>query len=153
MISLLCPTRGRPRLVRKMLWDAAELATSRFNAVFYVDDDDGATVTELYAIHHPRVYITHVGAARYAVPMSDMWNHCADMALDVADFDAAFIASSRTLAITGTHVSTDGTYAAVRQAIAWAKAGDTRVVLDIDYRPVLWGLVSAGSGVPPRTAV
>jgi 5-dehydro-2-deoxygluconokinase len=72
--------------------------------------------------------------------------NCADMAVSTGDFDEAYIASSHALAITGTHVSTDSTYAAVRQAIDYAKAGDTRVVLDIDYRPVLWGLVAAGSG-------
>jgi 5-dehydro-2-deoxygluconokinase len=72
--------------------------------------------------------------------------NCADMALSAADFDTGYIASSRALAITGTHVSTDGTFAAVRQAIDFAQASGTRVVLDIDYRPVLWGLVSAGSG-------
>jgi 5-dehydro-2-deoxygluconokinase len=85
-------------------------------------------------------------ADRNSFPHIFFRENCADMALDVADFDAAYIASSRALAITGTHVSTDGTNAAVRQAIAWAKAGNTRVILDIDYRPVLWGLVSAGSG-------
>jgi 5-dehydro-2-deoxygluconokinase len=85
-------------------------------------------------------------ADRDSFPHIFFRENCADMALDVADFDAAFIASSCALAITGTHVSTDSTYAAVRQAIAWAKAADTRMILDIDYRPVLWGLVSAGSG-------
>lgn len=72
--------------------------------------------------------------------------NCADMAVDTADFDEAYIASSRALSITGTHVSTESAHAAVRQAIDFARANATKVVLDIDYRPVLWGLVSAGSG-------
>lgn len=72
--------------------------------------------------------------------------NCADMAIDTADFDEAYIASSRTLAITGTHVSTESTYAVARQAIAFARANNTKVVLDIDYRPVLWGLVPPGGG-------
>lgn len=72
--------------------------------------------------------------------------NCADMGLEPVDFDAAYIASSRALAITGTHVSTPQTEAVVRQAIDFAKANGTKVILDIDYRPVLWGLVSAGGG-------
>ncbi len=72
--------------------------------------------------------------------------NCADMATSAEDVDEAFIASSRALSITGTHLSTDVTYGAVRQAVSFAKANDTRVILDIDYRPVLWGLTAAGSG-------
>lgn len=72
--------------------------------------------------------------------------NCADMAVDTADFDEAYIASSRALSITGTHISTASTYAAVRQAIDYARTNNTKVILDIDYRPVLWGLVSAGGG-------
>jgi 5-dehydro-2-deoxygluconokinase len=72
--------------------------------------------------------------------------NCADMALSVTDFDEKYIASSIALAVTGTHLSTPGTRSAVEQAVAWARANGTRVVLDIDYRPVLWKLTSAGSG-------
>src|SRR5690606_23951820 len=72
--------------------------------------------------------------------------HCADMGLTGDDFDAAYIASSRMLAITGTHLSSPSTAAAVMKAAELARAHGTRVVLDIDYRPVLWGLVSAGEG-------
>ncbi|HET6565243.1 MAG TPA: 5-dehydro-2-deoxygluconokinase, partial [Xanthomonadales bacterium] len=85
-------------------------------------------------------------ADRNSFPHIFYRENCADMAVSKDDFDEAYIASSRALAITGTHVSTEGAYAAVRQAIDFAKANQTRVVLDIDYRPVLWGLVSAGSG-------
>jgi len=71
---------------------------------------------------------------------------CADMGLEVADFDEAYIASSRALAVTGTHLSTAQTRAAVEQAFRWARANDTRTILDIDYRPVLWKLTAAGDG-------
>ena len=71
---------------------------------------------------------------------------CADMGLEVADFDEAYIASSRALAVTGTHLSTAQTRAAVEQAFRWARAHDTRTILDIDYRPVLWKLTAAGDG-------
>jgi 5-dehydro-2-deoxygluconokinase len=68
------------------------------------------------------------------------------MGLACEDFDEAWIGSSRALAVTGTHLSTPATRAAVLQAMRWARAQGTRVVLDVDYRPVLWGLASAGAG-------
>ena len=68
------------------------------------------------------------------------------MGLEVGDFDERYIASSRALAVTGTHLSTVQTRAAVEQAYRWARANDTRTILDIDYRPVLWKLTSAGEG-------
>src|SRR5690606_17878608 len=71
---------------------------------------------------------------------------CADMGLCADDIDEAFIASARMLAITGTHLSTTSTRNAVQKAIDAARNGGTKVVLDIDYRPVLWGLASAGEG-------
>lgn len=72
--------------------------------------------------------------------------NCADLGIELADFDRDYIASSRALAITGTHLSTDQSYAAVCQAIEFAQQSGTKVILDIDYRPVLWGLTSPGGG-------
>ena len=80
------------------------------------------------------------------VPHIFFRERCADMALCEEDIDESFIASARMLSITGTHLSTAPTRAAVRRAIALARANGTRVTLDIDYRPVLWGLQSPGEG-------
>jgi 5-dehydro-2-deoxygluconokinase len=71
---------------------------------------------------------------------------CADMGLVAGDFDEPWIASARALAVTGTHLSTEPTRRAVLHAMQWAKAHGRGVVLDIDYRPVLWGLTAAGAG-------
>ncbi|WP_028672045.1 bifunctional 5-dehydro-2-deoxygluconokinase/5-dehydro-2-deoxyphosphogluconate aldolase [Saccharospirillum impatiens] len=73
-------------------------------------------------------------------------NDCADMAVSQDDFDPEFIASSKALLITGTHFSTPETFSASRKAMDYAKAAGTRVILDIDYRPVLWGLTGLGEG-------
>ncbi len=73
-------------------------------------------------------------------------NDCADMALTVDDIDETLIASSRALLISGTHLSRDSTRAACRKAIAIAVRARTRVVLDIDFRPVLWGLRPLADG-------
>lgn len=72
--------------------------------------------------------------------------NCADMALSVEDIDPDFIASAGALLVTGTHFSQPGVAAACRRAIDIARAAGARVVLDIDYRPVLWGLTSRGLG-------
>lgn len=71
---------------------------------------------------------------------------CADMGLVEEDVDEAYVASAGALAVTGTHLSTPSTRAAVECAVACARRHGTRVVLDIDYRPVLWGFVGAGDG-------
>ena len=71
---------------------------------------------------------------------------CADMAISEEDFTKEFIASSRALLITGTHFSSDKTYQTSMKAIEYAKESDTHVIVDIDYRPVLWGLTELGDG-------
>lgn len=72
--------------------------------------------------------------------------NCADMAIEADDVDEAHIASARTLAITGTHLSTPGTLGACRRALGLAHKHGLRRVLDIDYRPVLWGLAPRSDG-------
>lgn len=83
---------------------------------------------------------------RETFPLIFYRNHCADMGITEDDIDEDFIASSKTLAITGTHFSTPSTDAACRKAIEYAKKHGTRVAVDIDYRPVLWGLTGHGLG-------
>ena len=73
-------------------------------------------------------------------------NDCADMAVDSDDFDLDYIGSSKSLLITGTHFSTKQTNATSLKAIEYARAAGTKVILDIDYRPVLWGLTGLGDG-------
>ena len=83
---------------------------------------------------------------RDTFPLVFYRDNCADMALCQDDFDAEFIARSGALLISGTHLSQPTTYAACRAAMGQACEAGTRVVLDIDYRPVLWGLTSPGMG-------
>ena len=79
-------------------------------------------------------------------PMIFYRTDCADMALDEADIDEAFIGSAKAIVVTGTHFSKPGVAAAQSKAIRLAKAGGTKVVLDIDYRPNLWGLGGHAAG-------
>ena len=71
---------------------------------------------------------------------------CADMAIDEGDFDRDFIASAKALLLSGTHFSTPRVNRASRAAMAHARAAGTKVALDLDYRPVLWGLTGYGLG-------
>ena len=83
---------------------------------------------------------------RVTFPLIFYRENCADMAITDGDVNEDFIASARALAITGTHFSTEATHAACRKAMDYALAHNTRLVLDIDYRPVLWGVASHGEG-------
>lgn len=83
---------------------------------------------------------------RDTFPLVFYRENCADMALDERDFDESFIASSRALLITGTHFSTEQVHRASMKALEYARRNDVRTVLDIDYRPVLWGLTAKADG-------
>jgi len=73
-------------------------------------------------------------------------DNCADMAISKDDFTEEYIASARCLAITGTHLSNPKTREAVLTALKYARRNGVKTALDIDYRPVLWGLTSLGDG-------
>ncbi|HVN36483.1 MAG TPA: 5-dehydro-2-deoxygluconokinase [Casimicrobiaceae bacterium] len=71
---------------------------------------------------------------------------CADMAVGDDDVAEAFLAQSKALLITGTHFSTPHVHRVSSVALERARRNDVRTVLDIDYRPVLWGLTKRGDG-------
>lgn len=122
------------------------------------DEHHGRFVRE--TLQAERVDVSHVGtdpkrltalvflgiADQHTFPLIFYRDNCADMAISPNDFDSGFIASATALLLSGTHLSQPGSYDICRKAMALAKAGATRVVLDIDYRPVLWGLTSPGMG-------
>ena len=83
---------------------------------------------------------------RDTFPLLFVRENCADMAVDAALIDETFIAKCRALAITGTHLSTPTTRKASQTALNYAAKHGVVRVLDIDYRPVLWGLTSRGAG-------
>jgi len=72
--------------------------------------------------------------------------NCADSALCADDVDADFIAAARALLVTGTHFSIPAAAQAQRKAIAAARAHGRQVILDIDYRPNLWGIGGHDAG-------
>lgn len=72
--------------------------------------------------------------------------NCADMALCEDDIDEAYIASTRSVIATGTHLSHPRTEAAMLKALTLARKHGAQTALDIDYRPNLWGLAGHGDG-------
>ncbi|MGZ6018102.1 MAG: bifunctional 5-dehydro-2-deoxygluconokinase/5-dehydro-2-deoxyphosphogluconate aldolase [Phenylobacterium sp.] len=71
---------------------------------------------------------------------------CADMALSAADVDAAQVRTARAVLINGTHLSQPGVRDASMKAAELARASGGKVVFDVDYRPVLWGLTARDLG-------
>lgn len=72
--------------------------------------------------------------------------NCADMALEAHDLDPEFIGSAGALLINGTHLSRPNVFDASLRACGIARAAGARIVFDIDYRPVLWGLTGKDAG-------
>jgi 5-dehydro-2-deoxygluconokinase len=79
-------------------------------------------------------------------PLIFLREDCADMAISDAEIDEAYLAKSRALLITGTHFSTAYIDGISNRALDRARRHGVRTVLDIDYRPVLWGLTKRGDG-------
>ncbi len=83
---------------------------------------------------------------RDTFPLLFVRENCADMAVDADLINEDFLGQCRALAITGTHLSTPGTRRAALTALRYARQHGATTVLDIDYRPVLWGLTTRGAG-------
>jgi 5-dehydro-2-deoxygluconokinase len=83
---------------------------------------------------------------RESFPLIFFREDCADMALKPADVDEAQVRAARAVLINGTHLSQIGVFACSLRAATLAKASGGKVVFDIDYRPVLWGLAARDQG-------
>ncbi|HEX4096241.1 MAG TPA: 5-dehydro-2-deoxygluconokinase, partial [Caulobacteraceae bacterium] len=83
---------------------------------------------------------------RESFPLIFYREDCADMALSAADVDAAQVRSARAVLINGTHLSQPGVRDCSMTAAELARASGGKVVFDVDYRPVLWGLTARDLG-------
>jgi hypothetical protein len=81
MISLCCPTRGRPENVRRLISSAQETAAhlDKLECVFYFDDDDktSRTLRSDPAVFDGKRTVPVVGPRTV---LSESWNRCADVA-------------------------------------------------------------------------
>lgn len=79
-------------------------------------------------------------------PLLHYRENCADMAISPEDYSDDYIASAHALLVSGSHLTTSHAAHNVTTAVARAKAQGTKVIFDIDYRPVFWGLVAKDGG-------
>ncbi|VVC75485.1 5-dehydro-2-deoxygluconokinase [Aquicella siphonis] len=108
---------------------------------------EGVDITLLTETHEHLTGLVLLGVSppdRF--PLIFYRENCADMQLKKNDVKNAFIAQARALLITGTGLSTDSMRATTHHAVDTARSVQTRVILDLDYRPVLWGLTPQGDG-------
>lgn len=82
----------------------------------------------------------------YRFPLIFYRENCADMQLKTEDVNADFFSRAKSLLITGTGLSTPNMYATTQYAVKTAKSVHTRIIFDLDYRPVLWNLTEQGDG-------
>jgi 5-dehydro-2-deoxygluconokinase len=83
---------------------------------------------------------------RESFPLIFYREDCADMALSAADVDEAQVRAARAVLINGTHLSQPGVRECSMAAAELARASGGKVVFDVDYRPVLWGLTARDLG-------
>ncbi len=72
--------------------------------------------------------------------------NCADMQIMPEHSDPEMFRKAKALLITGTGLSTAPMREATLHAVNLAKKCGCAVIMDIDYRPVLWGLTDVGNG-------
>jgi 5-dehydro-2-deoxygluconokinase len=82
----------------------------------------------------------------HSFPLLFYRDNCADNALNEDDIEETFVRRAKAVLVTGTHFSKPHTRAAQRKAMRIARANGGRIVLDIDYRPNLWGLAGHDAG-------
>ena len=83
---------------------------------------------------------------REQFPLLFYRENCADMALRPEDLDESLVASAGAVLINGTHLSTPNVFATSLRAVELARTAGGRVIFDVDYRPVLWGLTGKDLG-------
>ncbi|MEM1342356.1 MAG: 5-dehydro-2-deoxygluconokinase, partial [Pseudomonadota bacterium] len=71
---------------------------------------------------------------------------CADMALTAEDVPEDLIANARAVVTSGTHFSTPSTKAMSLKALELGEKNGCLRWIDLDFRPVLWGLAGKGDG-------
>lgn len=82
MITILCPTRGRPDRMHHLVESATRFAAVPPRFVFYVDDDDFASYRTAQSLANSGHRVAWKSEPRHSRPMSDWWNQCAKLVDD-----------------------------------------------------------------------
>lgn len=85
MIDILCPTRGRPESMQRMVRSARLTATSPTGVefIFYIDDDDAASYEmaerlDVRSVVGPRILLSEMWNACWMEASADIFMHCGD---------------------------------------------------------------------------
>ena len=79
-------------------------------------------------------------------PLIQYRENCADMGLRPEDIDPDYLAQAKAVLVTGIHLSQEGVRAATMKILETARSLGLRCILDIDFRPNLWGLQGHDAG-------
>ncbi|KTD09240.1 IolC/IolB transferase kinase protein [Legionella gratiana] len=71
---------------------------------------------------------------------------CADMQIKAHHLNSEVLQQAKAILVTGTGLSTAAMLQTTEEVIQRARHTETAVILDLDYRPVLWGLTQIGDG-------
>ncbi|AUH73475.1 5-dehydro-2-deoxygluconokinase [Legionella sainthelensi] len=71
---------------------------------------------------------------------------CADMQIKAHHINSEVLQKAKAILVTGTGLSTAAMLQTTEEVIQLAKHAETAVIFDLDYRPVLWGLMQVGDG-------
>ncbi|MEM6608417.1 MAG: 5-dehydro-2-deoxygluconokinase [Pseudomonadota bacterium] len=112
-----------------------ELAREGVDTDFVITDPDRLTALVLLGIRDQDQF-----------PLIFYREDCADMAIAATDIPQHALGGARVVVTSGTHFSTEGTKAASLRALALAAEAGASRWIDLDYRPVLWGLAGKGDG-------
>ncbi len=110
-------------------------------------DREGVDVSALHTDAEALTALVLLGIRdKTQFPLIFYRENCADMRISEADIEEAMIARTRAVVTSGTHFSTPTTKAASLRALALAAKHGAQRWIDLDYRPVLWGLAGKGDG-------
>ena len=79
-------------------------------------------------------------------PLIQYRENCADMGLTAEDIEPDYLARAGAVLVTGTHLSREGVRSATMKVLETAKRLGLKCILDIDFRPNLWGLQGHDAG-------
>ncbi len=79
-------------------------------------------------------------------PRIFLYQDSADMATAEADIQPELVSSARAVLVTGSFLANPVVAQTTYRVVELAKAAGVRVVLDIDFRPALWGAAPLGEG-------
>lgn len=79
-------------------------------------------------------------------PLMFYRNDCADMQLKASQVSDETLRQAKAILITGTGLSTKSIRQETLEVIRRARLAGTKIILDLDFRPVLWGLTPIANG-------